>query len=351
MLAIYTYKNDVFREPEKEERAEFCSSSAKKNLDGLGLVAALRGLGRDTIIEKKFGDISSFNFSREVFNSGKWNDLSKIARGLFINTKTGEIVARGYEKFFAHNERAFNSDRFLKDNIQYPVQVYEKYNGFLGIIGIFEGKLLFCTKSIVGGEYGSYMKSIFDEVVKPSMNWTEDFLAEWLDKNKKCLVFEVVDPKNDPHIVKYSKPKMVLLDVIDRTREFKTLPYRELKTFAESAGFACKEKCNIINDFETLKNEMEKLESSDEPQREGCVFVDASGYHVKVKTRWYKDWKYLRGFIPKIANRRGYSTSGLRTPEMNYFIDFLKKKDPEELMAKSLVQLRDEFFEESKGGI
>ena len=87
------------------------------------LINKLRENHRD-IFEKQYGKISSFNFSRKVFQTGKWNELSKIARGLFLDNETGQIVARGYEKFFNYKENNFNTDDFLQNNLNFPVSVY-----------------------------------------------------------------------------------------------------------------------------------------------------------------------------------------------------------------------------------
>ena len=59
--------------------------------------------------EKDLGnDISSFNFTREAFYEANWNKQTILARGLFLNNKTGDIVARSYEKFFKVNEVKFS---------------------------------------------------------------------------------------------------------------------------------------------------------------------------------------------------------------------------------------------------
>lgn len=73
------------------------------------------------IIEKPQGDgISSFSFSRNVFYSGNWSELSEFARGLFIDTDSNSIVARSYPKFFNFNEGGRNTLDWLKTSITYP---------------------------------------------------------------------------------------------------------------------------------------------------------------------------------------------------------------------------------------
>ena len=79
-------KNNVFRENIKAWNYKLI----KNNSEVEGLLKKLRDNKYD-IFEKQYGKISSFNFNRKVFHSKKWNDLSKLARGLFIDNQTGNI--------------------------------------------------------------------------------------------------------------------------------------------------------------------------------------------------------------------------------------------------------------------
>ena len=83
--------------------------------------------------EKRFGDVSSFNFSREAFYKKHWDEISTKARGLFINTKTNKIVARSYDKFFAVDERNETRISNLQNTLKFPMTAYLKENGFLGM--------------------------------------------------------------------------------------------------------------------------------------------------------------------------------------------------------------------------
>ena len=340
MLKVYYIKNDTFRELETQEKPKLMSESTAVLSEGLEFVAELRKNKKD-INEHVFGDISSFNFSRDVFFSGRWNDITTAARGLFIDTKSGEIVARGYEKFFAHNERVFNNDIFIRKNIQLPVSVYEKYNGFLGLVGVHAGKLLFCSKSQIGGPHCAWLEKIFRDSFNADK---EEELVKWLTDNNSCMAFEVIDPANDPHIVKYEKPQVILLDVLKRTRKFEALSYDELLDFAMKFGLTAKEKVAEIDDVSKLLDYINEMENDETPGKEGVVISDAADYHIKVKTQWYKDWKFMRGFIPKIAAGHPYSTSGFTKPFMNEFLAFCKKQDKEKLKTSSLIALRDEFY-------
>lgn len=301
------------------------------------------------IVEKKFGDISSFNFSRDVFKKRSWNELSKIARGLFINTSTGEIVARGFDKFFNYKEGQFNSDAFLKENLQFPVTAYKKYNGFLGILTFDkeQKRLLFCTKSCVDGTYSQYFKDIFNTMKASETDAYFEKLALHLAENDVCFVFEVIDPVNDPHIVKYTEPKLVLLAEIKLGAKFSQASYEDLCKSAKEFGFDVKEKVAEIKDFEELKSFISKSEDFNTVQgEEGWVLEDMAGYHFKLKCAWYKFWKSLREFKTKLQAGHFVSTSGLTTPLANRVYGFMKSKGRDWLLERSIVDVRDEFEKE-----
>lgn len=80
--------------------------------------------------EKSFGNISSFNFTRQAFDNKEWDGITTKARGLYIDTKHNEIVARGYEKFFNFNEMSETKPESLSRNLVFPVRAYVKENGF-----------------------------------------------------------------------------------------------------------------------------------------------------------------------------------------------------------------------------
>ena len=96
------------------------------------------------------GDISSFNFTRDAFYKKEWNEQTTKARGLFVDTRTNEIVVRGYEKWFRVNEVEETKIMNLKDTLKFSVTAYVKENGFLGLISYNKDTddLMFATKKI-----------------------------------------------------------------------------------------------------------------------------------------------------------------------------------------------------------
>lgn len=63
-------------------------------------------MNKNKFIDKKVlaDDVISYNFSRKAFERRIWNDVTVKARGLFIDSLTDDVVARGYKKFWNYNE-------------------------------------------------------------------------------------------------------------------------------------------------------------------------------------------------------------------------------------------------------
>jgi tRNA splicing ligase len=336
-------KNDVFRVD--NTHIDIAVSEAAPSIDNKDLLDVLRDNKKD-IQEKSFGHISSFNFSRDVFNSSRWSDLSKIARGLFIDNVDGRIVARGFDKFFNYRERDFNQPDWLKDNLKFPVAAYLKYNGFLGILSYdkVEKKFLFCTKSMIDGAYSTYFKDIFYSTRKDEGQAYFQELASHLVESNACLVFEIIDPSNDPHIVEYADKHLVLLDEIFLEKSFKHISYDELKAISVKFKFPVKSRPYVFYDWDNLYSFIVDIEKYDSTKGiEGYVLEDATGYHFKLKGGWYKFWKAMRGYKQKLAAGHIVSTSGLTTPLMNDVYGFMKRLGRDELQKMSIIDVRNAF--------
>ena len=342
-------KNDVFRQLEKQEPIDVDLSCAETGTEGLNFLNLLRAQKRD-ITEKRFDHISSFNFNRDVFMKNNWTELSKIARGLFLNTNTGDIVARGFEKFFNYSEGMFNTDSWLKENLKFPVTAYKKYNGFLGILSFDKEtkSFLFCSKSCVSGMYTNFFKDVFYELKDKDDTEYLTKLADHLVKNNTCLVFEVIDPKNDPHIVYYDHNDIVLLAEIKLTKNFEQTKYEDLCKLGEEFGFKTKEKIATFLDWDTLKSFLAEAEDYDLfKNEEGWVLEDANGYNFKLKCGWYRFWKSMRHYKQKLQAGHQVSTSGLTTPRMNKVFAFMKNKSRDWLEERSIVDVRKEYEKEN----
>ena len=237
--------------------------------------------------ENKFGNISSFNFTREAFYDDVWNGITTKARGLFYNMNNREIVARSYDKFFLLNQHSCSTI----DNFEFPLKCYEKYDGFLGIIGYDRDKddLIFCSKSMKApeGEYAQWFKDM-------AMERIEDYesLKKYLRSNNISLVCEVIIPDKDPHIIKYNMATIVFLDAVKNIMEFAPLDCS--KVYSDiSEWFKIPRKMLVWNfgSKEEFDKNLVKLKSK--KGIEGYVFLDVNNKMFKLKTYEYESKKLV----------------------------------------------------------
>lgn len=289
-------------------------------------------------VKKLSGNVVSFNFTREAFYSKKWNHLTTKARGLFVNLSTKEIVARSYDKFFNIDENSENKMNELRRKLIFPVTAFIKYNGYLGIVGYdSENDTLFVsTKSSDSGQ----MREIFYEILS---KYDLEKLKIFCKEKNQSLIFEVIDPINDPHIIEYKDREIILLDVIDRTWEF----HRSfnLEEIANLFGFKYKETYCILNNYNELFEFKEEITKKDYKYNnqyvEGFVIEDSNHYMVKLKTYYYNLWKFMRWIKEQVSLGRSIETQKLVTAEQNRIYYFIKNQ--EDLKIKSIIDIRSMY--------
>lgn len=306
------------------------------------------------ITEKNFGNISSFNFTKEAFRNQKWNDLTTKARGLFINTETGEIVGRAYEKFFNVGERPETRGDLLRNKLKFPVTAYVKENGYLGILSVDKQgeKFLFCTKSSVEGDHSKWFEDIFYNNVTKS---NQQKIYDYLIKNNVSMVFEVIDPVNDPHIIEYDNAGLVLLDIVRNEINFSKYAYTDTLNVGISFGLAVKVLAKTLTDWNELYTWLKEIESKDYTYFgkyiEGFVIEDANGFIVKKKLSYYNFWKHMRNVLNTVWKQGYYDRMGsLISHEANRFCGWCKgyreeHKDenrPDIITARKLFKAQDE---------
>lgn len=332
---IIKIKNDVFSKKINEEE------QPKKILKEIPIIEQLR-LSSDIRETELDDNISSFNFTHKAFYNKNWNDLTCKARGLFLDTNSGKVVARGYEKFFNVNEKRETELEHLIATFKGKITCYKKENGFLGIMSWVNGKLFIASKSTNVGTYAEYFKKIYEE-----SNIDKEKLEDYLQKNNVSLTFEVIDIENDPHIIEYDKSKIVLLDIIYNDFEFKKAPYEEVQRLAELVNCECK---TIYKEFDNVRDfHRWYLENTDEEDLskdniEGVV-IENNNFMTKLKFPYYNFWKLMRSVKDKVLHKREVKFSRLYNATSNYFYAWLKQQD-EETLQKDIITLRKIFYKE-----
>lgn len=341
-------KNDVYRTPNTEELSE----RTIKAIDVLDLVEAMRK-SKD-IQEKNYGRVSSFNFTKKAFEDRKWNHLTVRARGLFINTDKGSIVARGYEKFFRINEREETKIENLQCKLHFPVSAYVKENGALCLVSYDEetDDLFVASKSSIDSPFVENIRQTLESYIGPKGSEKYVALKAKLKDLGVTLAFEIIDPESDPHIIEYDSKHLVLLDAIRNKMAFQKLSYDYLCEIANMIGTPVKKSAGTFNTwgefYSWYTNVIKPDYKFDGEYIEGFVIEDNTGYMVKVKTDYYSNWKFMRSVATHV-NQLGYyhNTAALLTPEQNMFYGFLRSKHDESgAFDCNIIKLRKEFLSE-----
>lgn len=346
---IYEMNNPVFRQREEvpEEIAE-----QKRTVGDLIL-----DMRRNRFVqEKKYGNISSLNFTKQAFYDKVWDEQTMKARGFFVDVDRQKIVARAYEKFFNVNEMPETKFDMLQYKLAFPVTAYVKENGFLGIVSYNEeDDSLFCTsKSDPTSEFSGWLREMLDATVDAS---TQNVMKTYAKTHNVSFVFECVDIVHDPHVIDYPESRLYLLDIIYNEIGMRKYSYDEMQNVAKELGLQCKEKAFVIDSWSEFFDWYYEVTSDDYLYNgrniEGFVVEDQNGYMVKLKLAYYHFWKFMRS-VAHEAIRKGYitRTSALTNALSNQFYGWVKTlhdtPDPDSV-PRDICTLRRWFFESDAG--
>ena len=123
------------------------------------------------------GDLLLFNYTQMAIFGGDWNPFEMMSRGLIINRRTGEIVARPFDKFWNWLEGGRTASGHI-------VTVTEKLDGSLGILYRDNGEYKIATRGSFDGEQAV---------------WATNFLKDYYNlavPDELTLLFEIVYPEN-----------------------------------------------------------------------------------------------------------------------------------------------------------
>lgn len=285
----------------------------------------------------------SLNFTRNAFIGKKWNLATIKARGLFVDKKTGEVRMRSYDKFFNLGEQRETRVENLEKSLVFPVKVAVKENGYLGIMSVVDGQVVFASKTTDSGPFAERFERIFNETVSKH---DTDFLKSLLKKENASAVFEVISPTEDPHIIKYEKEEVVLLDILHNKLnlepDYQTISDRFKEVVKKNTSIRTPNEFTIHDD-DTLWDTI-ALYSVDNCDIEGFVVTDARGFKFKVKFDYYNFVKSLRRIMQvfRKCKRDGieFNDRICKNDVQRMFVKFLDKYDDGN---KSIIDLYEEF--------
>ena len=345
----YGIKNDVYNRGLKLPMSGVTEKVEKFNTAN-ELINEMIGHKFITVKECDY-NLISLNFNREAFNKKKWNDLTIKARGLFVDRDSGEVKIRSYNKFFNFGERHVNLG-YLHKYATYPIRVFKKYNGFLGLASVIDGNIVLASKSVTSGKYKDIFQSIWDKVEDS----VKELLKQIMIENNCTAVFEVVSPEYDPHIIKYDKEHLYLLDFIENKLDLDThnidLEFSEnlmKKVEFSSTILTKKELITKLENYNELYNFLDEKAKSLE-ELEGYVLCDNSGLMFKFKLPYYMLWKERRTWLERyrsaLSKGKKIEIKDIEKDENRHFKKFLLKLGKDKLQGLSIIDVR-EMYEES----
>lgn len=321
-------KNDVFRPA--EEMFQYKYQAGQQRLSIPDIILEMRK--SKFIQEKKYDNISSFNFTKSAFFRKEWDEMTTKARGLYINIPKAKIVARAYDKFFNIGERDETKLENLQSKLAFPAHAYVKENGFLGIVAYNEetDDLLITTKSSPEGDFSQWLREdLYENLGEETMECIKAYSKE----HNVSFVFECIDMVRDPHIIEYPvKSKVVLLDIVYNEIPFRKMPFDEMTAVADQFSIPHKELAYTLESWQEFFEWHNQVTADDYQYNgreiEGFVIEGANGYMVKLKLAYYKFWKFMRSIAYETI-RHGYVSkdklAGLQSARGNFFYGWLKE--------------------------
>jgi 2',3'-cyclic-nucleotide 3'-phosphodiesterase len=254
-------------------------------------------------------DLVNYSLTKQKENEVYHFDTESKARGLYM--RDDKVIGRGMNKILYLGQYP----RQIIQNLKYPLTVEEKPNGFLLLIFEHNYEIVLATKNGINTQYTEWAR----EILKPN----ERELVKYLKENNTTLLIEIIDTKNDPHIIKYEKSHGVIIGEINNTlTEDQTVAPTQAKVLRMFDGEVKPNNkfTEKINSPEELTDFIEKVENGKLSSKkiEGYIVRDTTNnYSIKVKSKYYNYWKRVRQLKDQV-----YSFINKNQPErLNEFIN------------------------------
>ncbi len=281
--------------------------------------------------------ILACNFSRRAFTKGLWDETSCKARGLFLRADDAEVVARGYDKFFnlgqAPGPAGF--EEVVRTGVGRPLTVRRKWNGYLGIVSVIDGRLRVLSKSGVTA-YSEHAESL----LRTHLGDRADELAGIIAEAGVSLTFEIIS-RRDPHIIDEGDDEVVLLDAIRNREDMELVDDLRLR-LAEDFGFISPQvevQSEAVEDAgdgadDALEALVARARAAEERGEEGFVITYADGAMTKYKSRVYSEIKAFRSLLTRHLAGNRVRVTGPGSALMHAYLE----REAEEGAGKSLVE-------------
>ena len=224
------------------------------------------------------GDLEIFNYTTHAQYNANWNKFTLIARGLVVNVNQQAVLATAFPKFFNFGEAKI----WGADEVSGEINVYQKYDGSLGIV-FFDGE-----------KWRVATRGSFDS---DAAIWGQ----QWLDKNVDTSLLEIGDTYlfeiiylGNRVVVNYDFQEMILLSAYDLNGY--EYPRFQIELLANKLRIRVTE----VEEFESIDKLLYAAQTLDR-NSEGWVIRLANGHRLKVKGAEYCRLHRLASQITPLA--------------------------------------------------
>ena len=204
---------------------------------------------------------------------------------------------------------------------------------------------MIASKSTTEGDYAAAFRREFLEQFRDKLPYVTDYLRS----HNACLLFEVVLPRFDPHIIAYESDQLVLLDIVKRQVAYEAVDRQERERFAREIGADNKRLAAEFSSWREFAAWLDQLQGMMYQWRgewiEGFVLEDAGGHHVKVKLDYYTFWRQMRTALEALqAGRRPSTRPDCPDPALAArVIEYMRQLPAEDLARMDIIALRRRF--------
>ncbi len=165
-------------------------------------------------------DLLIFNYTTMAMVEANWNFFERVSRGLILNAKTGEIIGRGFDKFYNWLEGGRKAYGHI-------LTVTEKVDGSFGCLYRHNGQYHIATRGAFDSEQAL---------------WATSFLRANYDlsglRDDISLIFEIIYPQNRIVVDYQDREDLVLLAARNRHTGNYLPFFPDVYTIGQEYGFS-----------------------------------------------------------------------------------------------------------------
>lgn len=272
----------------------------------------------DKSLHKRF-PLMILTYSRKAIFDNVWDDITTKCRGLIVDYKTGEIIARPFEKFFNINTDYRPETQVGNLPLKEPV-VTEKLDGSLGIIYTYDGEHAVASKGSFHSDHAEWATKWYRDNV-PNPEWPAGFTP----------VTEMICESVQRHVVSYDGVEQMVVTALIHNETGGEMGRELLKHWADWNNMLC-----VAEHQMTVADALAANPSNEE----GYVLTWYAGarppLRVKVKVpEFLRLQKIMHGISPRTIFEH------MRDSDQTLPVEWLDKAMPE--VTKEVIAWRDKI--------